>query len=184
MGLIFKTCPTCGCEFVRTVKQVNSVIKRSGEWKCKPCATSKSNRERSRLIGATRISSQGYIFEKTESGWFQQHILVLERKLGRKLAYGEVGHHINGVRTDNHPDNIVLMTHGEHSALHNRERPVSKETARKIGIANQEYSIEKVVAARELVSSGVSQRKAALILGMPPMVISRIVRNITYKESE
>jgi len=116
-------CPTCNSKTVRTVKQINQVIKRSGEWRCKPCATIDRNKASARCIGDTRIHKQsGYIFEKTADGWRQQHIIVLERKIGRKLACGEVCHHINGVKTDNHPDNVTLMTRGKHSAHHNHER--------------------------------------------------------------
>ena len=123
MASVNKVCPECGGEFVRTVKQINEVIRRSGKWTCKPCAMVKTNKARSKEIGSTRIHNRtGYVLEKTELGWERQHVLVIERSIGRKLVGDEVVHHINGSKTDNALENLMLMTHGEHSALHNSQR--------------------------------------------------------------
>ena len=92
---ITKTCPICKNSFLRTTKQVNAVIKRSGQWTCKACSTKKANVSRERDIGSTRIHKQsGYVLQKTECGWRQQHILVIEQHIGRRLIKNEVVHHI------------------------------------------------------------------------------------------
>lgn len=52
-------------------------------------------------------------------GTVREHILVAERTIGRSLRSGEVVHHINGVRDDNRPENLQVMTIGEHMRLHN-----------------------------------------------------------------
>lgn len=49
------------------------------------------------------------------NGYVLEHILVMEKKLGRLLEPEEEVHHRNHIKTDNRPDNlIVYKTHLEH----------------------------------------------------------------------
>lgn len=135
-----------------------------------------------KAIGSERITRGGYVEVKTERGYARKHVHVMEQHLGRRLDRGEVVHHIDQDKTNNDISNLQLMTNAEHTALHNRLDPVSKETGRKISLANLKFSFEHARMARELVAGGMSQRQAAFRLGMSQMVVSRIVRNITYTE--
>lgn len=48
--------------------------------------------------------------------------LALEEKLGRKLQPWEIVHHKDGNKKNNDPNNLEIVTRGEHMKLHNRPR--------------------------------------------------------------
>lgn len=55
-----------------------------------------------------RANRSGYVFE---------HIVVWEQTYGRSLPKGWVVHHLNGIKTDNRPENLAGMTNGAHRDL-------------------------------------------------------------------
>lgn len=54
------------------------------------------------------------------------HVIVAEMKTGRILGKGDVVHHRNGNRLDNSPENIKVMTRGEHVKTHAKKRSMVK----------------------------------------------------------
>jgi transposase len=59
-----------------------------------------------------RANSKGYVFE---------HILVCEQKIGRFLEPGEVVHHINGIRNDNRPENLINLPERQHAKISGKQ---------------------------------------------------------------
>jgi len=56
------------------------------------------------------------------------HRDIAAKKIGRPLRRGEVVHHIDGNRRNNHPDNLhVFASQAEHAAHHAAERRNTKE---------------------------------------------------------
>lgn len=60
------------------------------------------------------------------------HIVAYENHTGVTVPDGYVVHHINGIKTDNRPENLMMMTSSEHTAMHNSMRKLSDETKAKM----------------------------------------------------
>lgn len=179
-------CPHCMRTFVRHVSHINQVVTRSGKWSCRSCATTARNIAIAKPVGATRIHNQsGYVEEKTASGWRRQHILVVERRIGRRLLPGEMIHHVNEVKTDNRDENLVLMRVGEHTTFHHTgaKRPPStvaalNRTAR--ARSTTRLSVSAAAEIRELANA-MTQRQIAEAFGVSKTTINRVVNNATWR---
>ena len=72
-------------------------------------------------LGSRRKDANGYWLIKTREGggrWDKEHILVAQEQAGRELMPGEHVHHINCIRDDNRPENLVILTAGAHASAH------------------------------------------------------------------
>jgi len=66
----------------------------------------------------TNFKINGYKFIYIDGYPIREHVYIIEQHIGRKLAKGEVVHHINYNRQDNRLENLQLMTKSEHTKLH------------------------------------------------------------------
>jgi len=51
---------------------------------------------------------------KGKQGWVWEHILVWEKANGMPLPDGHVIHHLNGIKHDNRPQNLIALPTSQH----------------------------------------------------------------------
>jgi hypothetical protein len=80
------------------------------------------------------------------------HRAVMSAHLGRPLRRDEHVHHINGDPSDNRVENLRVLSAGDHSRLHARERALGKrsgfEAERNARLLALEKSAEDAIEAR------------------------------------
>ena len=115
-----KNCPGCG-----------KIIQGASKY-CRSCAHLGA---RHNLWKGGRYLDGGYVYKhmpshphSTRKGYIYEHILVMEKKLGRLLQGQEEIHHLNGIKNDNRIENLYLCNnHSEHLKLFHKP-PIHKHT--------------------------------------------------------
>lgn len=86
---------------------------------------------------------------------------------------GEVVHHIDGDKTNNHPDNLQVLTKAQHAAIHRKELNAA------IRLKMAKLSEWDVVEIRILSASGIGDSLIAKGFG----VSTRAIRSVVMRES-
>lgn len=130
-----RTCAQCGGEFYAQKAQIADTERNSATYCSREC---KHAAQRGR-VGTRRdadrkiVHSAGYLLvwapehPRASRGRVFEHILVMERKLGRPLLPGEFVHHKDRNRKNNHPDNLEIKDNSEHARLHARTNPQAQQ---------------------------------------------------------
>ncbi len=78
--------------------------------------------------GRILVDGYWYIYSpdhpnKTKDNYVVEHRLVMEEKLGRFLHKKEIVHHLNGIKTDNAIENLVIcLSLGHHTSEYHVKR--------------------------------------------------------------
>ena len=130
-------CAICGKPFYAPAWKLKDVARNQGVYcspKCQHLGVS-ATLSRQKQPGVIRHSS-GYLLEwapdhpRASRGRVLQHVLVVERLLGRYLNDDEHVHHRDHVKTNNDPSNLVVLSPTEHAKLHAAEKLASVESTR------------------------------------------------------
>ena len=121
----------CDCGNIVVVKGTSVRIGATKSCGCyrKETATVQANKNaREKFVGVF-VNNLGYRMIHSPNhpnanirGYVLEHRLVMGNAIGRFLKNDEVVHHKNGDRLDNRIENLELMTRGEHTAMHQKER--------------------------------------------------------------
>lgn len=107
----------CGTERVVRVRSLHRGISQSCGCRIREINRRRSGPTSAGWKGGRCKTSSGYILIHTPehpaaqaAGYVPEHRLVIEKRLGRYLTPEETVHHVNGVRTDNRPENLELWS--------------------------------------------------------------------------
>ena len=129
-----RVCVICGTEIVRT-SFAREPERTACSRKCAgslPKLSGKNRKWKNTELGGGRWKLGGYVavakstlneseIELTVNDklhYVLEHRLVMAKKLGRRIEKGEVVRHINGNKTDNRIENLVLGSHQENTMDH------------------------------------------------------------------
>lgn len=116
-------CVICSAEFVRTKHSTGRYCSRRCAWEGRGGAAFSAAISRGSVQkrgDALRGRGEGRTYRKLNGR--HEHRVVAEQKLGRALLPGEIVHHIDGDKLNNHPDNLEVMTQAEHIRIHKPSR--------------------------------------------------------------
>lgn len=95
-----------------------------------------------------RLYNGRYYGKKCYGYTRDEHRVIMERHLGRKLSFNEVVDHINGNSKDNRLENLRLMTRSEHTKMHYKNGDYKLNTLESIKKIRLPYTKNKFTCSK------------------------------------
>ena len=115
-----------------------------------------------------------------------EHRIIMENYLGRKLEYNEIVHHCNEKHRDNRLDNLELMLRKEHVFYHKQDENLhfggyNSRFVKGDNNLKSKLKESQVVKIREMAILGIAQRELGKMFGVHFSTISDVVRGRTWR---
>ncbi len=121
-----------------------------------------------------RLQKNGYFTISIANKKYYVHRLVMEEYLGRPLKPTEQVHHINGDKTDNRIENLVLTNCSEHRRHHAKESGLGKDRVGVPPINKTPSSIIETI--RRMASNGASTTSICKATGVSRTTVLKYVK--------
>jgi hypothetical protein len=124
------------CKSVFNIKPSKYESRRTCSYKCRSILYSQERRGNGNPSwnGGQKFSN-GYLWLKCENhphanakGYVKRSRLVVEKSIGRMIDSSECVHHINGIKDDDRPENLQIVSVADHAKIHFSGKPQSIET--------------------------------------------------------
>jgi len=121
----------------------------------------KKGKEHFNWRGGTTINAEGYISihrpehpRANRYGYVREHIVIWEEAHGTPLPKGWVVHHLNGIPSDNRPENLVALPDRKHKTVLAVKAQRIKELESRLSKAEREIeSLHQAMLAGQLTFS-------------------------------
>jgi hypothetical protein len=102
----------CACECGQETVAVTGNLMRGRHKSC-GCSQFKPRKDRTFMNGYAFVTAPEHPRASKNTGRVREHIIVMERMLGRRLLPLEEVHHKNNIRSDNRPENLELWSRSQ-----------------------------------------------------------------------